>query len=140
MHKQIYQKVIIHLSLLGVALSILVGYYDVIFGSLFEFCHTVYEIIEMGLDVLVEHTFGTNLRQTEIIVFYIMFSLSAVLIYLVWKALVDACSGTCQYLRDEWVEFKDAVIQDWQGMTMANRIIFVSVFLLVNYLASFLLF
>lgn len=140
MHKQIYHKVIIHLSLLGVVFSILVGFYDVIFGSLFEFCHTAFEIAEMGLDVLVEHILGTNVRQTEIIVFYIMFFLSAVLIYLVWKAMVEACNGTCQYLRDEWVEFKDAVTQDWQGMTMANRVIFVSAFLLVNYLASFLLF
>ena len=140
MHKAIYQKVTIHLSLLGITLSILVGFYDVIFGSLFEFCHTIFEIIEMGLDWLVEHLFRTNLRQTEIIVFYLMLTLSAVLIYVVWKALVDACNGTCDYLREEWVEFKNAVAQDWGEMTTTNRIILISVFLLVNYLASFLLF
>jgi hypothetical protein len=140
MNKQIYQKFIFHLSLFGILVSILVGFYDVIFGTLFEFVHTFLEIIEMGLDYLIEHLFHTRQRQTEIIVFYIMLSIGAVLIYLIWKTLVQMCNGTCQYLREEWTEFKDAVTQDWQAMSLANRIIFVSVFLLVNYLASFLLF
>lgn len=137
---QIYQKVIFHLSILGVALSILVGFYDVIFGSVFDFIHTVIEIIELGLDGLIEHTFHTSLRQTEIIVFYIMLVLGGVLIYLIWKALVEMCSGTGQFVKDEWTEFKDAVSHDWQGMTVTNRVIIISVFLLLNYLASFLLF
>jgi hypothetical protein len=140
MHMQIYQKVIFHLSILGVALSVLVGFYDVIFGSIFEFIHTVLEIIEMGLDNVVEHVFETNLQQTQIIVFYIMLALGGVLIYLVWKALVEMCSGTGQFVKDEWTEFKDALVHDWQGMTMTNRVIFISVFLLLNYFASFLLF
>jgi hypothetical protein len=140
MHRQTYQKFFYNLCLFGIAASILVGFYDVIFHFLLDMCHTIFEVVEMGLDKLIEQIFETDLRETQIIVFYIIFIIGGVLIYLVWKALVQMFSGTGQVLTNEWTELKEAVTQDWQGMSMTNRVILVSVFLLVNYLASFLLF
>lgn len=124
----------------GIAISILVGFYDVIFHSILDFIHTFLEIIEIGLDNLIEHIFETELRETQIIVFYIMLFIGGAIIYFVWKVSVQVFNVAGEYLKNEWLEFKDTVIHDWQGMTMANRIIFISAFLLVNYLASFLLF
>jgi hypothetical protein len=140
MHRHTYQKFFFNLSLFGIAASILVGFYDVIFHFLLDMCHTIFEVIEMGLDKLIEQIFETDLRETQIIVFYIICVIGGVLIYLAWKALVQLFSGTGQVLVNEWTELKEAVIQDWQEMTMTNRIFFISAFLLVNYLASFLLF
>lgn len=140
MYKHIYQKVFLHLNLFGFVVSILVGFYDVVFGTLFDLIHTILEIIEMGLDKLIESIFHTNLQQTQIIVFYIMLVMGGAVIYAAWKASVMACHGVCQYLMDEWTEFKNAVIKDWQEMTVVNRIIVISGFLLMNYLASFFLF
>ena len=83
---------------------------------------------------------SSDLRETQIIVFYLMLVIGGLLIYFTWKLLVHMFSGSGDYLKNEWIEFKAAVTYDWQGMTTANRVIFISVFLLVNYLASFLLF
>jgi hypothetical protein len=117
-----------------------VGFYDVIFGSLWEFTHLILELIELVLDRLVEKIFGTDLQETQLIVFYIMLVIGGSLIYLVWKALALLLSGASQNLGKEWTELKTAITEDWQAMPMTNRVIWISMFLLVNYLASFLLF
>ena len=140
MNRQIYQKVFLHLSMFGIAMSILLGFYDVIFHTLLDFTHTFLEVIEIGLDNLVEHTFETELRETQIIVFYLMLVIGATLIYFVWRLSVQVFSGVGENLKIDWLEFKDAFIQDWQNMTFTNRVIFISLFLLANYLASFMLF
>ncbi len=140
MHKQIYQKFLFYFSLFGVVASVLVGFYDVLFGSLFEFIHLIFEIIELWLDRLIEHLFHTEKRQTELIVFYILLTVGGFLIYLAWKVLVELAKEVRHHFSNEWAELKTAVISDWDAMSMANKIILISVFLLANYLASFLLF
>ncbi len=56
--------------------SLLIGvgvfFYDIIFELLFDVLMFGYELIESGLDSLVELTFDTERRQTEVIVFYLM--------------------------------------------------------------------
>ena len=140
MHSQTYQKFIFHLSVFGIAISILVGFYDVIFGSLWEFIHIIFEIIELSLDKLVEDIFDTELHETQLIVFYIILAIAGTLTYFVGKVLVQVFSGVSQIFKQEWSELKDAITTDWQGMSMTNRIIIISLFILINYLASFLLF
>lgn len=140
MHKQIYQKVFFHMSLLGIILSILVGFYDVIFGYIFEFTHLLFEIVEMGLDKMVEHFFETGVHETQLIVFYLLLAIGGVLVYLVWKTLVIFWDSVSHGIHEEWTSFKDAVTNDWNEMTVANRIIWIVAFFLANYLASFLLF
>lgn len=140
MNTHIYRKFAFYLSLFGIAISILVGFYDVIFGSLWEFIHIILEVIEQILDDLVEHTFGTGLQETQMIVFYIMLIMGGTLIYLAWKVLVNLFSVIGQNLNHEWTELRTAIKYDWQGMSMTNRVIWISVFLLFNYLASFMLF
>ncbi len=140
MHKQIYQKFILYLSLAGLVASVLAGFYDVIFGTLFEFCHLVMEVIEMGLDRLVEHVFHTEERETELIVFYILLTILGFFIYFIWKLLVALCANLKQNVSQDWFELKDAISTDWEAMPITQKIIWVSAFLLVNYLGSFLLF
>jgi hypothetical protein len=140
MDRKIYQKLFFHLSVFGVVVSVLVGFYDVIFGSVFEFFHLMFEVVEIGLDRLIEMIFHTNPRQTELIVFYILLCVSGVLIYFTWKASVQLCGGLCDTLKRDWVELKTTITEDWQAMSITHQLIWVGVFLLVNYLASFLLF
>ena len=139
-NRQIYQKFIFHLSLLGITISALVGFYDEIFGHIFEALHLLFEVVEMALDKVIEHTFETGVHETQLIVFYILLVLLGILTYFLWKLLVRLFSGAGCRLHTEWTEFSGAISQDWQAMTMTNRVILIAVFLLVNYLASFLLF
>jgi hypothetical protein len=120
--------------------SILVAMYDVIFHFLLESLHVIFEMVESSLDELIEHFFDTELHETQLIVFYIMLVIGGTLIYLVWKVLAQMFSGVSQGFNQEWSELKDAITTDWQGMSITNRAIVISLFLLINYLASFLLF
>lgn len=140
MHTQVYRKILFHLSLFGVVFSILVAMYDVIFHFLLESLHVIFEMVESSLDELIEHFFDTELHETQLIVFYIMLVIGGTLIYLVWKVLAQMFSGVSQGFNQEWSELKDAITTDWQGMSMTNRIIVISLFILINYLASFMLF
>lgn len=140
MHRKIYQKSLYYLSSFGVIASVLVGFYDVIFGSIWELLHLIFEVIEIALDHLIEGIFRTNLQQTQLIVFYILLAFAGVLIYALWKLLPYLCIGLCQNVKADWQELKMAVVEDWQGMSLMKRALWVSGFLLVNYLASFLLF
>ena len=62
-------------------MSILVGFYDVIFGYLMEFIHLLFEVVEISLDRLIEHFFETELHETQMIVFYILLVLGGFLIF-----------------------------------------------------------
>lgn len=140
MHKEIYQKVLFHLSLLGIAMSILVGFYDVIFGSLMEFVHLIFEVVEISLDNVVEHFFETELHETQMIVFYILLVAGSVLIFFIYKVLVLFWRSVSRGVQDDWFSFKAAITTDWQAMSTTKRIIWISAFILVNYLASLFLF
>jgi len=140
MHINVYRKFIFHLSIFGIVISIILNMYDAILEHLIEGLHIFFELIESSLDKVVEHFFETEMRETQIIVFYIIIVIGSFLIYFAWKGLVHLCKGFNENLHNGWLELKDAVTQDWQGMTMTNRIILISAFLLINYLASFFLF
>lgn len=140
MHKEIYQKVLFHLSLLGIAMSILVGFYDVIFGYLMEFVHLIFEVVEISLDNVVEHFFETELHETQMIVFYILLVAGGFLIFFIYKVLALFWRSVSRGVQDDWFSFKAAITTDWQAMSTTKRIIWISAFILVNYLASFFLF
>ncbi|CAG7856930.1 hypothetical protein MCAMS1_01602 [biofilm metagenome] len=140
MHKPIYLKFLFYLSVFGLVVSVLASFYDVIFGYLFEFCHLIFEVIEMALDKFIEHTFNTDSRETELIVFYLMMIFIGFFIYFVWKALVIITASATHGLSQDWLLLKGVASSDWEDMTITRKIIWVCVFLLVNYLVSFLFF
>ncbi len=140
MHTQVYRKCLFHLSIVGISISILVGFYDLIFGYIWETIHLILEVIEMGLDNFIEHTFHLELHETQLIVFYIMLAIGGILIYVTWKILVYFCKDFNVNFKSEWLELKTAISLDWQALSAFERLILLSVFVLINYLLSFLLF
>ncbi len=54
---------------------------EIIFELLLELVHILFELIEITLDNLVEHLFHTSLHQTQVIVFYILWSIALLLLY-----------------------------------------------------------
>jgi uncharacterized membrane protein (UPF0136 family) len=140
MHTQVYRKILFHLSLFGVVFSILVAMYDVIFHFLLESLHIIFEMVESSLDELVEHFFHTELHETQLIVFYILLVVGGIIIYLAWKALVHLFSGASQNFNNEWTDLRAALNSDWQRLSMTERVVWITLFLLANYLLSFLLF
>lgn len=140
MNKEIYLKVLFHLSLLGVLTSLLAGFYDVIFGFIFEAIHLLFEVVEMTLDKMIEHAFETELHETQLIVFYILIAIGGVLLYWFFKFLKYIGNLFGHGVINDWLSFKTAITEDWRAMPMSSRVLWIGMFLLVNYLISFFLF
>ncbi|MGR9073766.1 MAG: hypothetical protein ACU833_11950 [Gammaproteobacteria bacterium] len=50
---------------------------ELAFGAM----HALYELVEFSLDLLIEHIFHTDRHTTQVIVFYLMLSMAAGLVY-----------------------------------------------------------
>lgn len=138
MHTDLYRKAFFRTSLFGAVMSILIGFYDVIFGTLWEALHIVLEFIELILDELVENLLVTNLQQTQLIVFYIMLAFGGVMAYFSYKVLAGITVFGYRTLRDDLKALKSGIASDWQSLSIADKILWISLFLIANYLASFL--
>jgi len=68
-NRHIYRRSIYHLSLLGLFIGLAFNLYDVVFHLLLEGVHLTMEILEQLLDIVIEHLFHTERRETQIIVF-----------------------------------------------------------------------
>jgi hypothetical protein len=49
--------------------------------TIFELIHTVFEIFEQTLDLIIEHSFHTDLHTTQVIVFYILLAIGSFIVF-----------------------------------------------------------
>lgn len=86
-----YEKTVNATYFLAVAAILVMP--DAIFGLLLELTHLAFELVESALDHLVEHTFHTETRETQLIVFYIMVTLALGGLYFLW-GIIQRLLGT----------------------------------------------
>lgn len=102
-----------------------------IFEMAMEVGHTLFEILEVSLDTIVEHAFHTDLHQTQIIVFYII-----VFIFLFWlRRLWLAWPGFYRRLKEKIASAKAAqkakLVGYWQGLGGLQKFKIVAIGLMV---------
>lgn len=114
--------------ILTLALIIFMGY-DVIFDmilSLFHvlivIAHYLFEFFESSLDSIVEHLFHTSRRATQIIVFYIMMSISSTVIFLLLCAVPGWYRRICKWLTDYCNYKRMEAIYFWREQTLLLKI------------------
>jgi uncharacterized membrane protein len=139
-----YEKTVNAIWLLGVASIVVMP--DVIFGVLlelthlvFELAHLAFELFESALDHCVEHTFHTETKETQIIVFYTMIGLGFVAGYFVWSAAKRLFRQLKETLQIAVSEQKQRLLMFW-AESAANKfklIAGLNVALTVAYLVSF---
>ena len=134
MHKQTYRRFLFHISILGIALSLLTGFYDVFFGFLWESIHLFMELLEQILDNVVEHFLHTELHDTQMIVFYVLLVFGGFMIFFIWKLLVMIYRQASQILNNDWSEFKIGAADDWQHLSAREKLVGVGVFIGLNLL------
>jgi hypothetical protein len=132
MHNQVYRKVFLHFSLIGIALSFLTGFYEDIFHLVLESIHLFMEMLEQILDNVIEHSLHTELHETQLIVFYILLAFGGVMLFFIWKLLVAGFKKSRQYLNQDWSELKMSAVSDWQNLSSTQKLIGISVFIGVN--------
>lgn len=131
-----YRKTINISYLIGI--GIVVAMPDVVFGSLLEFAHILFEFIEVMLDHFVEHIFHTDRHQTQVIVFYLMLFIAFGGIYYLWRVLPSLCNQCKENLLAAWSRHKTRACYYWQQLSLINRVKFVVTSAGIIYLASFL--
>jgi hypothetical protein len=122
--------------LIGIAIVITMP--GMVFGSLLELGHILFEFIEETLDKLVEYIFHTGLHQTQIIVFYIILSIAFVGIYYLWRALPSLCHQCKENLLAAWSWHKIRASWYWQQLSLFNKVKFVVISAGIIYLTSFI--
>lgn len=76
----IYLKAVLSIKFKWIAGTLLAGGL-ILPDLLFELLRGAFELFEFSLDLLVEHLFHTGRHTTQIVVFYVMPSMAAVLLY-----------------------------------------------------------
>jgi len=89
---------------------------------LIEFAHVTFEIIEETLDILIEHLLGTGLHDTQVIVFYILFSIIAYGCYRIGRKIPKFYSDTKHNVQLAYTDSKTELISYWQNMSILNKL------------------
>ena len=131
-----YRKTLNITYLIGI--GIVVTMPDMVFGSLLELAHILFEFIEEILDKFVEHIFHTDRHQTQVIVFYLIMSFAFGGIYYLWRVLPPFCRQCKENLIAAWSWHKTRALCYWQQLPLINKIKFALIFAGLIYLASLL--
>jgi hypothetical protein len=109
-----------------------------IFHSLFDFSlelvHILFEAIESALDHLIEHFFHTELRQTQIIVFYILILIGIILFYGLLKLWIPFYRHCKLRLKEFLSQEKTFISLYWLNSTLTDKIKMVAVILVISYI------
>jgi hypothetical protein len=143
MTSQPNRTILYSLTLVGIAIILTIP--DVIFDftvdlvhTLFEFLlesmHTLFEGVELILDEVIEHTFHTDLQQTQLIVFYTMLLIGLGLSYGLLKLLIRLYRKCKSILASLWLEEKTLISLYWLKLSFLNKVKLIAIIVGLAYL------
>lgn len=101
---------------------------DVIFGLLMELLHllmellhVLFEFVEIALDTIIEHTFHTDVHQTQIIVFYTIWALGLGLLYCLKGVVTRYYRRTQAKLLNACLNHKLRFVQYWSTLFVVQK-------------------
>jgi len=146
MNSLVYRRLVKGLAAIGIFIIIVMP--GEVIGLLFELLHILWELFvelldilfegtESGLDHIVEHLFETDLHTTQVIVFYIMMSVAALIAYRLYLLLPKLYYRLRENLLAAWVWHKTRIRLYWQSLTLINKIKFVAMAIGMAYAVVF---
>ncbi len=111
----------------GAIFGLLLGLLHFVLELVLEFAHLGFEFIESNLDHLIEHLFETDLHQTQVIVFYIIFSVAVFGLYRAWRLLPRYCLRLKKNQLAFWSRKKASFGYFWQEQSLFNKIRWVAI-------------
>jgi hypothetical protein len=128
----IFEKIITWFVLLIALLS----FYDTLLDlllwlvhSIVALLHTLFEFSEHALDILIEHLFQTDPRTTEVIVFYLMLTISGSITFRLLKTLTRWYSRFVGTLVSKWHHEKENALTYWQNQSSIEKFKLGSIFM-----------
>jgi len=104
------------------AWSLIVDFSHHLLEIVLHLLHLRFEYLEMGLDQLIEHLFHTGLRETQIIVFYVMLTLGLLIAFFVLRALPRACRRWYQQSLLFCWRKQSSCLYYWSEQTLGEKI------------------
>ena len=141
-----YQRIIKGLIAIGIFIMIimpgyifelLVEFFHLFLELFIEFLDVCFEWIESTLDHLVEHLFETDLHDTQIIVFYIMMTMLAFLVYRLYLFLPMIVKRIYQIILASFTRQKIRLLIFWEEQSLLGKIKYISLSLGVFYIWIF---
>jgi|GEM_PF-400985 len=111
-----------HKVIVWIILSIMVfSQLDMIIHLAFESLHILFEILESTLDHLVEHIFHTDTRATQIITFYLMLIIAALIFYMLIIMISAWCCSVKYKLRNSYHRWNENIFGFWRTACVTNK-------------------
>ena len=124
---------VLALVMYDVALEILME----VLHLLFEIVHNLFEWIELGIEHGVEHLFHPSRHGSQIITFYILCTLAALLFWRIRRLPLQAGQICKRLALESWDRRKTQLQLYWLELSPLHKAVVVVAALAVGYLASF---
>lgn len=111
-------------GLILTVIVIVILMFDTAFELLLELTHVSFELVEHWLDMLIEHVFHTNLHDTQIIVFYLMWAMVGYPLYRLYKLLRTLPRRYCEFKENlvaAWLQLKIEILAYWQDLPATGK-------------------
>jgi hypothetical protein len=142
-----YQRIIKGLIAIGIFIMIimpgyifelLIEFFHLLLELFMELLHICFEWIESTLDHLVEHLFETDTHDTQIIVFYILMTVLAIVLYRLYLFLPKVVKRIYQNILVYFTRLKIRLLIFWEEQSLLGKIKYISVSVGVLYIWLFL--
>jgi hypothetical protein len=110
-------------------LDLLVEVLDFLWEWLVELLDITFEALESLLDHVVEMALETGRQDTQLIVFYILMAIFAMVLYRLSLGVPALYRRTLKRLQDSWFAYRNRVYQDWQNKPMLEKAKAVAIFI-----------
>ena len=123
-----FKDVFINLSLVkGILIRIfLIGLfsslYDVLLHTLFVVLHLTFEWVEYMLEEIIEHTFHTNRKQSQLVVFYLLWLIGFFGLYRLLIVLYRVYESLKKQLSDRRCYYQSYISQQLTVLTATQKI------------------
>ncbi len=119
------------LALPDMLFDFILGLLSFLTDNLIEALHLLMEIIEVNLDLAVEHIFHTADQQTQVIVFYIQLFLVMAIAYPVMKLLLRATKNSYLTIQGYFFRKKSSFCYFWGEQSLLYKTATISLFISV---------
>jgi hypothetical protein len=118
MNSNAFRKILVS----TVLFSLFMALYDVLLHSLLITLHITFEWIEFALEEIIEHTFHTNRKQSQLIVFYLLWLIGLYGIYRLTFFLYRAYNSLKKKLVDVRWHYQLHITQQWIELTLIQQL------------------
>ena len=122
--------ILIRIFLIGLFISL----YDVLLHTLFVGLHLTFEWVEYMLEEIIEHTFHTNRKQSQLVVFYLLWLIGFFGLYRLMIVLYRVYESLKKQLSDRRCYYQSYISQQLTVLTSIQKIKWGASFMVSLYL------